>query len=202
MEENHISESGGELILNDGSGEEGEVREGSREIEHVLPISLTHDTVGLRPNKSVRILEVRIGGPDKLGCLPRDCRNYVQKLRRLNIGAGDADCINRIFIKMHQKNSNFFHLMLMDEEAYEEFNDVVCVDSTYLLNRYNMPFVTIVEVNHHGQCTFTWLAIIGGQAPAIIMTDQCESMGNAIKEVMSIKIRRCCIWHNNVQASE
>ncbi|KAI5667530.1 hypothetical protein M9H77_17383 [Catharanthus roseus] len=36
-----------------------------------------HETARLKPNKSVRILEVHARGPDKLECLPRDCRNYV-----------------------------------------------------------------------------------------------------------------------------
>ncbi|KAL8519330.1 hypothetical protein ACS0TY_010316 [Phlomoides rotata] len=33
--------------------------------------------------------------------------------------------------------------------AYEEFNDVVSFDTTYLVNRYKMPFASIVGVNHH-----------------------------------------------------
>ncbi|KAI5667238.1 hypothetical protein M9H77_17091 [Catharanthus roseus] len=188
MEGNHISESRSELMLNDGSGEEGELREGSddveelqeprgRETEQVLHIRLEmQDTTELRPNKSVGILEVQVRGPEKLGCLFRDCRNYVQKVRRLNIGARDTDYINRMFIRMHQKNSDFFHLISMDQK----FNDVVCVDSTYLVNKYKMP---------------TWLGVMGGQALVTVMTDQCESMGNAIKEVMPTTIQRYCIWH-------
>ncbi|KAF2295443.1 hypothetical protein GH714_032943 [Hevea brasiliensis] len=35
--------------------------------------------------------------------------------------------------------------------AYEEFHDVICFDTTYLVNRYQMPFATFVGVNHHGQ---------------------------------------------------
>ncbi|KAI5680949.1 hypothetical protein M9H77_02176 [Catharanthus roseus] len=189
MEGNHISESRDKLILNDGSGKEGELREGSdnteglqeprgRETEQVLPVSIEetemHDTAGKRPSKSVRILEVQARGSDKLGCLPRDCRNNVQKVRRLNIGAGDTDCINRMFIRMHQKNSDFFHLIRMDEEvAYEEFNDVDFVDSMDLVNKYKIP---------------TWHTAIGGQSSVAIMTDQCESMGDAIKEVMPTTI--------------
>ncbi|KAI5672885.1 hypothetical protein M9H77_13249 [Catharanthus roseus] len=192
MEGNHIYESGGELMLNDGGSEEDELREGSDDSmsRFMLPyISLStnvnrklemHDRARLRHNKSVRIFEVQAGGLDKFGCLPRDCRNYVQKVRKLNIGAWDVDCINRMFIRIHQKDSDFFHLIRMDEEvAYEEFNDVVCVNLMYLVSRYKMPF----------------LAIMGGQAPGAIMIDQCESVGNAIKEVMPTTIQRYCICH-------
>ncbi|KAI5671032.1 hypothetical protein M9H77_11396 [Catharanthus roseus] len=43
-----------------------------------------HDTAGLTPNKSMRILKVQVRGLAKLGCLPRDCRNYVQKAPSAN----------------------------------------------------------------------------------------------------------------------
>ncbi|XP_042942622.1 protein FAR1-RELATED SEQUENCE 5-like [Carya illinoinensis] len=55
--------------------------------------------------------------------------------------------------------------------AYKYFGDVVTFDTTYLTNRYGMPFAPFVGVNHHGQSillgaglisnedteTFTWL---------------------------------------------
>ncbi|KAL2937375.1 Protein FAR-RED ELONGATED HYPOCOTYL 3 [Bienertia sinuspersici] len=33
--------------------------------------------------------------------------------------------------------------------AYEEFNDVVCFDTTYLTNQYELPFANFVGVNRH-----------------------------------------------------
>ncbi|KAI5664151.1 hypothetical protein M9H77_23474 [Catharanthus roseus] len=213
MEGNHIFELEGELMLNDGSGEEEyEGSDNAEELQeprvskvveqynHKLHLSMSrfmlahrslisnmrrklemHDTTGLRHNKSVRILEVQVGGLNILGCLPRDCRNYVQKVRMLNIGAGDAYCLNRMFIRMHQKNSDFFHLICVDDKvAYEEFNNVVCIYSTYLVNKYKM-------------CT--WLTGLGSQALAAIMKDQCKSMENEIKEVMPTIIRQYYIWH-------
>lgn len=35
--------------------------------------------------------------------------------------------------------------------AYDSFEDVVSFDSTYLTNRYNIPFSPFVGVNHNGQ---------------------------------------------------
>lgn len=182
-----------------------------------------------RPNKSVRPLEVQVGGPDKLDCLPRDCRNDVESVRRLKISGGDVDCINRMFLSMQQENSDFFHLIHADEEgrvdnvfwvhprsraAYEEFNDAVSIDSTFLINRYKIPFVSIIGVNHHGHPILlgsalishedtetykwvfrTWLAAMGGQPPIAVMTDQCESMRSAIKEVMPNTIQSYYIFH-------
>lgn len=34
---------------------------------------------------------------------------------------------------------------------YESFGDVVTFDTTYLPNKYGMPFARFVGVNHHGQ---------------------------------------------------
>ncbi|KAL8515628.1 hypothetical protein ACS0TY_014352 [Phlomoides rotata] len=44
---------------------------------------------GIRPCKNVRLLEVQSGGPENLGCLPKDCRNFIEERRRLRLGDGD-----------------------------------------------------------------------------------------------------------------
>ena len=91
-----------------------------------------------------------------------------------------------IFKKCKQKNDGFFFNLDLDEEgrlnnvfwadlrsraAYNDFGDVVTFDTTYLMNKYDMPFTPFVGVNHHGQSillgcglisykdtkTFTWL---------------------------------------------
>ncbi|KAF2306323.1 hypothetical protein GH714_016436 [Hevea brasiliensis] len=188
-----------------------------------------HDIAGIRPSKSVRLLEVQAGGSEKLSCLPRDYRNFINISRRRKLGNGDAGCINRMFLRMQQQNTNFFHLIDIDEDqrltnvfwvhsrsiaAYEEFCDVIRVDTTCLINRYRMPFASIIGVNHHDQSillgsalishkdakTFrwvfsTWLAAMCGGAPNAILTDQCESMKSTIREVMPNTTHRFCIWH-------
>ncbi|XP_021623857.1 protein FAR1-RELATED SEQUENCE 5-like [Manihot esculenta] len=157
-----------------------------------------HDIAGIRPSKSVRLLEVQTRYPEKLSCLPRDCRNFVDRTRRLKLGNGDVDYINKMFLRMQRENANFFHLIDTDEDhkltnvfwehpwsivAYEELNDVVSVNTTYLVNRYRMPFASIIGVNHHGQSILLgstlishkdaksfkwvfsmWLAAVGGRA--------------------------------------
>ncbi|KAL8547964.1 hypothetical protein ACS0TY_007308 [Phlomoides rotata] len=52
-----------------------------------------NDIAGIRPCKNVRICEVQSGGPQNLGCLPRDCRNFADQRRRLRLGDGDAKAI-------------------------------------------------------------------------------------------------------------
>ncbi|KAL2465956.1 Protein FAR1-RELATED SEQUENCE [Abeliophyllum distichum] len=73
----------------------------------------------------------------------------------------------------------------------KKFGDAVTFDSTYLTNRYDMPFAPFVGVNYHGQSTLlgcglisnedtqtftwlfrTWLECMEGKAPIGITTDQ------------------------------
>ncbi|KAL2930048.1 Protein FAR1-RELATED SEQUENCE 8 [Bienertia sinuspersici] len=86
--------------------------------------------------------------------------------------------------------------------AYIEFGDVVCFDSTYLTNRYLLPFANFVVVNHHSQSvllgcalishedaeTFewvlsNWISCMGGKAPSGILTDQDAAMKKAIAKL-------------------
>ncbi|GFP95238.1 protein far1-related sequence 5 [Phtheirospermum japonicum] len=125
-----------------------------------------NDIAGIRPSKSIRLLEVERGGPDNLGCLPKDCRNFIKSNWRLRLIEGDAHAIQKLLMKLQQQERDLFYLIDIDVEgrlpnilwvhprckaAYEEFHDVVCFHTTYLVNRHNMPFGTIIGVNQHGQ---------------------------------------------------
>ncbi|KAL8519329.1 hypothetical protein ACS0TY_010315 [Phlomoides rotata] len=67
---------------------------------HMKRILEANDIAGIRPCKNMRICEVQSGGPQKLGCLPRDCRNFVDKKRRLRLGDGDAEAIRLLFCRL------------------------------------------------------------------------------------------------------
>lgn len=83
---------------------------------------------------------MQAGGPEQLSCLPRDCRNFVDRTRRLKLGNGGVDYINRMFLRMQQQNTNSFHWFDTNEDqrltnvfwvhprsiaTYEEFCDVI-----------------------------------------------------------------------------
>ncbi|KAL8535890.1 hypothetical protein ACS0TY_011510 [Phlomoides rotata] len=108
-----------------------------------------NDITGIRPCKNVRLLEVQSGGPENLGCLSKDWRNFIEERRRLRLGDGDAEDIRKMFATLQLKDRNFYHLMDIDEEgrlcnilwihprskaAYEDFHDIVSFDTTYLVN--------------------------------------------------------------------
>ncbi|KAL8506797.1 hypothetical protein ACS0TY_017625 [Phlomoides rotata] len=99
-----------------------------------------NDIVGLRPCKNVRLCEVQCGGPQNLGCLTKDYRNYIEERRRLRLGEGDPEAIRQMFARLQLNDPNFFYLMDIDSKgrlrnvlwihprsraAYEEFHDVV-----------------------------------------------------------------------------
>ncbi|XP_042971217.1 protein FAR1-RELATED SEQUENCE 5-like [Carya illinoinensis] len=201
-------------------------REVSESVKRVLD---TNDLAGIRMNKSFGSLVVGAGGFENLPFLEKDCRNYIDKARHLRLGAGGAGALRDYFLRMQYKNSGFFALMDMNDDgrlknvfwadprsraAYQYFGDVVTFDTTYLTNRYGMPFAPFVGVNHHGQSillgaglissedteTFvwlfqTWLQCMDGIAPKAIITDQDRAMKNAIAIVFPESRHRFCLWH-------
>ncbi|XP_042962396.1 protein FAR1-RELATED SEQUENCE 5-like [Carya illinoinensis] len=163
-------------------------REVSDAVKRVLD---TNDQAGIRANKSYGSLVVGVGGFENLPFLEKDCRNYIDKARHLRL---DADPRSRA--------------------AYQYFGDVVTFDTTYLTNRYGIPFAPFVGVNHHGQSillgsrlvssedteTFawlfeTWLQCMDGNAAKAIIIDQDRAIKNAIAIVFPNTRHRFCLWH-------
>nr|XP_016485380.1 PREDICTED: protein FAR-RED IMPAIRED RESPONSE 1-like [Nicotiana tabacum] len=183
---------------------------------------VAHDRSGIRPSKNIRLAEVQRGGPQNLGFTPKDCRNFILKSRNFEVQEGDAQPLLNFFREIQVKDREFFYSIDIDnigrlqnmvwvhshcKITYEKFYDAICFDTTYLMNRYNMPCATFVGINHHRQsillrCALmshedidsyklvfrTWLDAMGNVHPDTIITDQCQSIKVAIAEVMSI-------WH-------
>ena len=124
-----------------------------------------NDQAGISLSKNFHSLPVESGGYENLTYTEKDCRNYITKAREFRLGVGDAEALGKYLSRMQQRNTNFFHLIDMDGEgrlrnvfwvdarsiaAYEAFDDVISFDTTYLKNKYDMPFAPFVGVNHHG----------------------------------------------------
>ncbi|KAL8516514.1 hypothetical protein ACS0TY_014961 [Phlomoides rotata] len=142
---------------------------------HMKRILEANDIAGIMPCKNVRICEVQSGGPQNLRYLPRDFRNFVDQRRRLRLGDGDAEVIRQLFCRLQLKDIIFFYSMDLGQDgclcnvlwihpryraAYEKFHDVVSFDMTYLVNRYKMPFASIVAVNHHEHSILLGCALV------------------------------------------
>ncbi|XP_062099958.1 protein FAR1-RELATED SEQUENCE 3-like [Humulus lupulus] len=78
------------------------------------------------------------GGHDNVSFLEKECRNLIEKARRLQLGM------------ISQESNMYFWADERSRAIYDEFGDVVSFDTTYLTNKYDMPFAPFVGVNHHG----------------------------------------------------
>ncbi|KAH9727253.1 protein FAR1-RELATED SEQUENCE [Citrus sinensis] len=188
-----------------------------------------NEEAGIKMAQSFKSIVVEAGDFENVSFLERDARNHVDKVRRLRLGEGDAIAIQRFFQKMQTENDGFYFSIDLDEEcrlknvfwadprsraAYKDFGDVVTFDTTYLTNKYDMPFAPFVGVNHHGQSillgcglishedteTFTWLfdtwlSCMSWCPPLGIITDQDKAMKKAIQIVFPDTKHRWCLWH-------
>ncbi|KAF8405456.1 hypothetical protein HHK36_010362 [Tetracentron sinense] len=175
------------------------------------------------------VMSKQYDGNQTVDCLEKGIRFQIDKERRLDIEAGDAQAMLEHFIRMHEENPNFFYAMDLNDEQclrnvfwvdakcrqdYTNFGDVVCFDTSYLTNKYKMPFAPFIGVNHHFQSillgcaliadettpTFvwvmqTWLRAMGGVSPKAIVTDQDRAMKAAIAEVFPNTRHRFCLSH-------
>ncbi|KAG6707642.1 hypothetical protein I3842_06G042300 [Carya illinoinensis] len=187
------------------------------------------DSAGINVSKSFKSFVVKTGGYENLTFGEKDCRNYLDKARQLRLGEGGVEALRKYFVRMQQKNYHFYYIMDLDDEgrlrnvfwadarsriAYKYFGDVITFDTTYLMNRYKMPFAPFVGVNHHGQSilfgcglissedvnTFvwlfeSWLTCTEGQASLAIITDQDKAMQIVIATVFPTSRHRFCLWH-------
>ncbi|KAH7659854.1 FHY3/FAR1 family protein [Dioscorea alata] len=188
-----------------------------------------NDQAGISLSKNFHSLAVESGGYENLTYTEKNCRNYIAKARQFRLGVGDVVALGKYFSHMQQRNSKFFHLIDMDVEgrlknvfwadarsiaANEAFGDVISFDTTYLTNKYDMPFAPFVGVNHHGQTVLfgcgllskkdtetyvwlfkTWLECMSGKAPKAIITDQCMAIQGAVRLVFPNSHHRLFLWH-------
>ncbi|KAM0928040.1 hypothetical protein ACQ4PT_002234 [Festuca glaucescens] len=97
---------------------------------------------------------------------------------------------------------------------YKLYGEIICFDTTYSTNKYNMPFAPIIGINGHGRTivygcallkdqtadTFEWLfesfmEVMEGKKPTLILTDQDQAMRNAILAIFPDAWHRFCLWH-------
>ncbi|GMP67967.1 hypothetical protein CsSME_00027751 [Camellia sinensis var. sinensis] len=188
-----------------------------------------NDQAGIGVSRNYHSMVVEAGRYESLTFDERDARNYINKARRLRLGEGDAESLQSYFMRMQAHSEKFFYVIDVDEEfrirnlfwadarsraMYESFGDVVSFDTTYLTNKYDMPFAPFVGVNHHGQSillgcgllssedtdTFvwlfkSWLSCMSNKPPKAIITDQCRAMQNAIEIIFPQARHRWCLWH-------
>jgi len=123
-----------------------------------------NDKASVRLHKSFRSLVCEVRGFDNLQFMERDARNYNDQKRRALGKESDRQALLNHFSAMTDLNKNFifkidiggdnricnvFWADARSKVACVDFGDVVSFDTTYLTNKYDMPFAPFVGVNHH-----------------------------------------------------
>ncbi|CAN6299708.1 unnamed protein product, partial [Urochloa humidicola] len=119
---------------------------------------------GIRKHQIMDIMIRRYRGYDKVGFTARDLYNFCHVNKLETLFRCDAQTIMRNMVESKRRDPVFFFLYKTDGRGhltgllwcdfqcqmdYRAFGDVVVFDGTYKTNKYNMPLVPFVGVNHH-----------------------------------------------------
>jgi hypothetical protein len=176
----------------------------------------------------VAVLAYIRGGMSQLPYNKRKVSNYSTSINR-EVDNNDMMEVLDWFSKKKNENSGFYSSIDLDKDNkvrsvfwsdararlyYDICGDCISFDTTFLTNRYNVPFAPFVGVSPHGRTylfacafivnetanSFKWafeqfLEAMGGKHPISIITDQCRSMGSAIPDIFPHACHRCCLFH-------
>ncbi|XP_062149808.1 protein FAR-RED IMPAIRED RESPONSE 1-like [Alnus glutinosa] len=76
-----------------------------------------NDKAGIHLCKNFNSLVVESGGFENLSFGERDCRNYINKARELNLGKGGAQALCDYFRRMQKQNSGFYYVIDVDDDC-------------------------------------------------------------------------------------
>lgn len=184
---------------------------------------------GVRPTKSYSYLAKEVGGAENVGFTKKDCLNYLHRKKEELIEGGDAQSLINHFKHKQAEDPNFFYSVQVDQCTrmtnffwrdgrskldYDCFGDVLCFDTTFWTNKYNLICAPFVGVNHHWKnvllgCAFlldestksfvclfeTFLESMGNKHLITIFTDEDKAMANTIEIVFPQTRHRLCTWH-------
>lgn len=179
--------------------------------------------------KLYRAAAINSGSNGHLSISRGDGIDSIDHAKYLELKEGDAHALYNYFCRMKLTNPNFFYLMDVDDDGrlrnvfwadarsradYAYFSDTVAVDSMCLANKFEIPLISFIGINHHGQsvllgCGFighesvehfvwmfrAWLKCMLDHPPQVIFTDQSKAFQSAISEVFP-KAHHCfCAWY-------
>ncbi|GAB2229304.1 hypothetical protein Droror1_Dr00023442 [Drosera rotundifolia] len=164
-----------------------------------------------------------------INCLENYMRTQEEKGRRLSLEPGDAPHLLDLFMDMQEIDPRFFYAVDLNEDHclrnifwvdskgiddYTKFGDVISFDTTYFTNKYRVPLVVFIGVNHHMQPTLlgcaligdgtvytfvwlvkTWLMAMDGKPPTVILTDQNKVLKAAISAVLPQSRHCLSLWN-------
>ncbi|KAL6905922.1 hypothetical protein ACP4OV_003523 [Aristida adscensionis] len=182
---------------------------------------------GLHTCQIMDVMDKNYGG--ETGFLLRDLYNFFARKKKERVEGRDAEYVLNYMREKQDEDSEYFFKYSVDDEGrlknifwsdaqsqmdYGAFGDVVVFDSTYRVNRYNLPFIPFVGANHHRStvifgcgilsdesvASYVWLLEAFLEAmqhkhPSSLITDGDYAMARAIQIVMPAADHRLCVWH-------
>jgi hypothetical protein len=154
--------------------------------------------------------------------------NYCKDLgdkKMNNLQSEDAQELINYLTQLQVEDPSLFHIIQVDDEShvtnffwwddrsmidYNYFGDVLILDTTFRMERYNKICAQFLGVNHHQQpvlfgCSFldetkesfTWLLQnfleqMGRRQPKTIFTSECQAIMKAVGEILPETQHRLC----------
>ncbi|KAK9948534.1 hypothetical protein M0R45_004105 [Rubus argutus] len=187
------------------------------------------------PVKAYSILEKEFGSAESVGSTHMDYLNFRQSKKEEMMEAEDVQGLVNYFKHKQIEDPNFFYSVKVDQFNritnffwrdgrskldYDCFGDVVCFDTTFQANKYNLICAPFVGVNHHWKnilfgCaflldkstdSFIWLfesfvESMGNKQPKTIFTDEDTAMTTAIANVLPETRHQLCTWNISKNAT-
>ncbi|XP_008782870.1 protein FAR1-RELATED SEQUENCE 5-like isoform X2 [Phoenix dactylifera] len=187
------------------------------------------DDSGTTPRSTSEPVGKQVGGPRYVSFLPADYKNHLRSKRMKAMQMGDAGAVLKYLQSMQLDNPSFFYAIQVDEDDkltnilwadsksimdFNNFGDVLCLDTTYKIYGYGRPLAPFLGVNHHKQTvifgaaliydesieSFKWLfdtfkIAMRGKQPKTILTDQSMAISSAVAAAWPGTSHRLCVWH-------
>ncbi|KAK9996612.1 hypothetical protein SO802_021298 [Lithocarpus litseifolius] len=118
-----------EIVINEEENEQKLEIEKIEEKKHEINKILDENEIVLEPKVGMMLnleAEVRAyhtqyakqaGGFEKLPFGGKDCRNHVDKVRRLQLGVGGARALRDYFVRMQEKDDRFYYVIDVDDRS-------------------------------------------------------------------------------------
>ncbi|KAL3650030.1 hypothetical protein CASFOL_006433 [Castilleja foliolosa] len=183
--------------------------------------------VNVGATKSYRLYREACGGYANIGCTSVEFKNFSRDLRAFASGF-DAQMIIENLFKKRETSPAFYFAFDIDEKEqlnrlfwadpicrrnFATFGDVVSLDATYSMNRYNLIFTPFTGIDNHKRIvtfgagllsredvdSYSWLLEkfedCMARCPRMIMTDQDPGLRIAVERVLKDTRHRLCMWH-------
>ncbi|XWS51114.1 hypothetical protein CRYUN_Cryun12cG0148800 [Craigia yunnanensis] len=150
---------------------------------------------------------------------PEDVQGLINYLKQLQLE--DPSFFYTLQVDAKSSLTNLFWRDGRSKMDYHYFGDVIVLDTTFRIGLQSMICVPFLGLNHHRQyvmlgCallldesknSFMWLfgtlmAAMGGQQPKTILTNECQAMADAIKEILPDTQHHLGMWYIQQTAAE